>query len=196
MDIPKIKAVFYSNISSFKFNKSIKNDLNIFLKKNKINKYYKIKNYKTLDKLNDIFNNKSFKSIKKKLDIYINQYIKTYFNCKFEYSKIFLHIDKKNDYVGAYNFKSDLTFYFCVQVDSKVSNPIIFTNNVSDHGNILKLSDSLTMDYKKIFSTNQDLEFELENDTAIVFPSFLLHFIKQNKSDIDRILIVANINLT
>lgn len=195
MDIPKIKAVFYTNISNFKFNKSIKKDLNIFLENNKINKHYKIKNYKTLDKFNDLSNNKSFKLIKKKLDIYINKYIKTYFNCKFKYSKIFLHIDKKNDYVGTYNFKSDLTFYFCVQASSKVSNPIIFTNNVSDHDNILKLSDSLKTDYKQIFSTNQDLEFELENNKAIVFPSFLLHFIKQNKSDVNRILIVANINL-
>ena len=71
MDIPKVKAVFYSNISNFKFDKSIKKELNIFLKNNKSPKYYKIKNYKTIDKLNDLSNNKSFKSIKKKLDIFV-----------------------------------------------------------------------------------------------------------------------------
>lgn len=198
MDKPNFYNIFDTTISFF-YIENISTIINLirnFLKNNKLKKMSEIKNYESIDKIDNLLKFKEFKPILNLLTPSISKYMKFILKneyIKFNYTKVFYHVDKKYDLNTNYNFNdSDFTLYLCLQNYNINNDSLILLNPIN---NMFKLDLCTNDSISKEHLTVNNLNISLKVGKAIIFPSYITHFLHQNKVAKERIFLVMNIKL-
>jgi hypothetical protein len=137
-----------------------------------------------------------FKKFEETIQKYVDEYVDLYnfrFNKNVEFIESWYNVHKKHDHQSVHDHISNASPTFACnlilkQPNDKSGQLVFMTPNISNHLKYLQLDPF--DDWSNVFKP------EMKDGELFIFPTCMQHFVQNNQTDEDRVVMVTNIKVT